>query len=372
MKEINIAKVIVNKRRERGITQDELAAFIGVSKASVSKWETGQSYPDVTFLPQLASYFGISVDELMDYKPQLTKEEIKKLYLRLSEDFAAKPFSEVLETCRTAVKKYFACYPLLVQMGILLINHAPLSESPTEALSITEEARELFRRVNAESDDFELKRLSSYMEAFCCLILGESNYVFSILGEKVEHPLPVEPLIASAFRVLGKNDEAKATLQTGIFKEIVVLFNHFSAYLPLCTGSPEKFYETLRRALAIAEVFDLKRLHPGLFSSFLLCAAQGCMAFDDKERALEMLNLYTETMTGNVYPMKLHGDSYFDSLDVWLKDLDLGNSLPRSERTIKRSMFEAVSENPAFKDLYDTPRFVFILDKLKSNCGDFD
>jgi transcriptional regulator with XRE-family HTH domain len=43
MKEINIAKTLVSKRREKGITQDELAEYIGVSKASVSKWETGGS-----------------------------------------------------------------------------------------------------------------------------------------------------------------------------------------------------------------------------------------------------------------------------------------------------------------------------------------
>lgn len=53
-------------RKEKGITQDELANYIGVSKASVSKWETGQSYPDIAFLPQLAAYFNISVDELID------------------------------------------------------------------------------------------------------------------------------------------------------------------------------------------------------------------------------------------------------------------------------------------------------------------
>ena len=56
MKEINIARAIVSRRKEKGITQDELASYIGVSKASVSKWETGQSYPDITFLPQLAAF----------------------------------------------------------------------------------------------------------------------------------------------------------------------------------------------------------------------------------------------------------------------------------------------------------------------------
>jgi len=91
MKGINIAKTLAAKRKEKGITQDELAAYVGVSKASVSKWETGQSYPDITFLPQLAAYFNISVDRLIDYAPQMAKEDIKKLYHRLASDFAANP-----------------------------------------------------------------------------------------------------------------------------------------------------------------------------------------------------------------------------------------------------------------------------------------
>lgn len=57
MKEINIARTIIKKRKEKGLTQNELANYIGVSKVAVSKWEIGQSYPDITFLPQLATFF---------------------------------------------------------------------------------------------------------------------------------------------------------------------------------------------------------------------------------------------------------------------------------------------------------------------------
>ena len=99
MKELNLSNILVKKRKEKGITQDQLAAYIGVSKASVSKWETGQSYPDITFLPQLAAYFNMSVDELIGYKPQMTKEDIRKLYLRLAKDFSQKPAKEVFEEC---------------------------------------------------------------------------------------------------------------------------------------------------------------------------------------------------------------------------------------------------------------------------------
>lgn len=46
MKEINIGRVLIKNRHKRGITQDELATHLGVSKGAVSKWETGQCPPD--------------------------------------------------------------------------------------------------------------------------------------------------------------------------------------------------------------------------------------------------------------------------------------------------------------------------------------
>ena len=45
MKEINIGRVLIKNRHKRGITQDELANHLGVSKGAVSKWETGEVHP---------------------------------------------------------------------------------------------------------------------------------------------------------------------------------------------------------------------------------------------------------------------------------------------------------------------------------------
>ena len=88
MKEINLGRILVENRHKRGITQDELAAYMGVSKAAVSKWETGMTYPDITLLPQLATYFNISIDELIGYEPQMTKEQIRVLCRKLATDFS--------------------------------------------------------------------------------------------------------------------------------------------------------------------------------------------------------------------------------------------------------------------------------------------
>lgn len=62
-----ISETIKAKRRERELTQEELAGILGVTKAAVSKWETAESYPDITMLPQIAQFFHITMDELFGY-----------------------------------------------------------------------------------------------------------------------------------------------------------------------------------------------------------------------------------------------------------------------------------------------------------------
>ena len=83
---LKIAENIYQRRKEKNITQEELADFMMVTKASVSKWETGQSYPDILLLPKLATFFNVTVDELIGYEPQLSLEQIKKIYEDFSKD----------------------------------------------------------------------------------------------------------------------------------------------------------------------------------------------------------------------------------------------------------------------------------------------
>jgi transcriptional regulator with XRE-family HTH domain len=68
--------MLAELRKEKGITQSELADYLGVSFQSISKWETGKSMPDITLLPKLAEYFQISVDEILGLKPLSNKQYI--------------------------------------------------------------------------------------------------------------------------------------------------------------------------------------------------------------------------------------------------------------------------------------------------------
>ena len=64
-----LGRRIAALRKEKGMTQEQLAEKVGISAQAVSKWENDVSCPDITLLPLLAELFGVSVDELLGVKP---------------------------------------------------------------------------------------------------------------------------------------------------------------------------------------------------------------------------------------------------------------------------------------------------------------
>ncbi|MDR2182636.1 MAG: helix-turn-helix domain-containing protein [Clostridiales bacterium] len=367
MKEINIARAIIRKRKEKGITQEELANHIGVSGASVSKWETGQSYPDILLLPQLAAYFNISVDELMGYEPQMTKKDIGKLYMKLYEDLSNKPFDEVIDECREKIREYFSCFPLLLQMGTLLMNASAFTDDKEKSSAIMAEARELFVRVKIESDDVELMKSALYMEACCSGILGNHNEVIELLGNPPESMLPHEPLLASAYRLTGRHKEAEAVLQVGIYQRIIAALDLLSSYTMLGFDDADRLDEVVKRTFAIIEVFDIKRIQPATIISFPLTAAMGYLAHQNTDKALDLLEKYAEYTTGDV-ALRIEGDGFFNLIDDWLYESDMENAMPPHEKIIKQSLADAVINNPGFSALDDNPRFQVIVKRLEDAC----
>jgi transcriptional regulator with XRE-family HTH domain len=76
---VEIANKLVKLRKQMGLSQEELAEKIGVSRQAVSKWERSESSPDTDNLIALSKIYGISIDEMLDYdvdsKPKETPTE---------------------------------------------------------------------------------------------------------------------------------------------------------------------------------------------------------------------------------------------------------------------------------------------------------
>ena len=116
---INIGRTISRERRGRGVTQETLAAHLGVSKAAVSKWELGQSLPDVSLLPRIAAYFSLSLDELFDWRDELTQEESAALYAEVYA-LGEKDLAKAHETLRALAAEHYSDANLLLMLASLL------------------------------------------------------------------------------------------------------------------------------------------------------------------------------------------------------------------------------------------------------------
>ncbi|MGL6173060.1 MAG: helix-turn-helix domain-containing protein [Cellulosilyticaceae bacterium] len=77
---MNIGKQIKTLRLQKSVKQEELANYLGVSYQAVSKWETEMSVPDIALLPKLATYFGVSIDELFQMPNEEQFERIENMF----------------------------------------------------------------------------------------------------------------------------------------------------------------------------------------------------------------------------------------------------------------------------------------------------
>ena len=77
---MSIGTTIKRLRRERSITQEQLAEYLGISTGAVSQWECDRTAPDITQLPLLANIFDVSADELLEIDGK-KKEEIIQVFL---------------------------------------------------------------------------------------------------------------------------------------------------------------------------------------------------------------------------------------------------------------------------------------------------
>lgn len=366
--EIGIGQKISQERGKQKKTQQELADFLGVSKAAISKWETGKSYPDITLLPMIAAYFNVTIDELVNDNAQLSKEEIRHFYQSFSVALEQVSDPSVLEEIRQFTRRYYNCYPLVLQMGILLLNHLdqlPQSNDSNQRQRYLEEIKQLFVHVRQKATERELIDQSLKLEGYLLLLLQRPEEVLILLGEKVPTILPAETLIASAFQLKGEEKAADAIYQTALYQYICLLINLTTNYLQLLLNQPEKFKITVKQTEAIIDTYNFKKVHPLLVVSFLSASTVGFAQLGLGEAVYRQFHQLVTLMETSQSPTILHADTYFTNVDKWIDELILGNQTPREWPLIQTSLVQLFEQHPAFTNYQSSEEFQRYLGRLK-------
>lgn len=239
--EIKMGEKIRTLRKQKNISQEVLAQFLGVSFQAVSKWESGVAMPDITLVPAIASFFGVSTDELFDYN----QFELEK---RVGEIVAASvPYRGVDDAkCEEILREGLKKYPGNDILLNCLIYSIPVPERSEEVISICKSL------IEGTKDDT--------VKYDACRILAETYHA---LGE---HELTKETIamipeiyftkLELDAKLLSGEDKFQAAMTQKFLAadSLVEMLRELSAFY-MSAGENDKAKSQLEVACAVVEAF---------------------------------------------------------------------------------------------------------------------
>lgn len=244
---MKIGEQIKRLRKERNMTQEQLAEKNGISFQAVSKWENDISLPDVATLPIIAGFFGVSMDTIFDYDAEKNAEkalEIAKQTWTLRESNPELGKSIIFEGLKQ--------YP---ENDILLENLLYLTESPDEIIDIA------LRTISATKDN-------------------------SIKYDALR-------FLASAYKQKGSMDEAKAALEQ--IPELY--FTRLSEMAYILTGEEKRIAAEKQRGNSIEILVEMQaRIAEDMVDKGELANAK-----NEYKRALDLLDLFNASAAWDSY-----------------------------------------------------------------------
>lgn len=213
---MEIGRQIQRRRKEKDLTQKQVAATLGVTSAAVSKWETGAAMPDVAMLCPLARLLGTTVDGLLDFRPALELEEINGLLEERRKLFEQGRLEEASASCEALLREYPDDLQLKCATAGLYIMYMP-ADSDTErierqigrAVSLLEDSR--------RSTDPSLAANARSMLVSLYTMREELDRALEILEEEPAVQLNVRTVRANILLRKGELEEAEKLYQTELW-----------------------------------------------------------------------------------------------------------------------------------------------------------
>ena len=179
---ITIGENIKKYRQQKDMTQTQLASVFNVSEQAVSRWENGNTYPDISLLPAIADYFGISIDELMGMENYKDERETDKLIALVKDNERKGLIRENVRLLLDASVRYPKNYVILSYLvGQLVFEQC---ETEAENRANNEKAVEIADRILNECTDRNIWNYTINEKIIALTNLGRSEEAIRIANEQ--------------------------------------------------------------------------------------------------------------------------------------------------------------------------------------------
>lgn len=237
-------------RREKGLTQEQLAEVMGVSTASVSKWETGMAAPELSMLAALADYFEMSIDALIGHtidKAQLSAKvaAVKELSLAGEDDAA-------IEQAEGLLRRYPNEYSV-VECAAGVYYAAFIHEKSEKKMRRSMELKH--RKYELSKDKSGKAWFELYADLANCHELLEENEKAKEYYEESNVAGMNDSAIARCLARMGETDEAISGMSKAIESNVFVMLTDLMQLAALWEekGDSEKVKATYRFTISMME-----------------------------------------------------------------------------------------------------------------------
>ena len=370
MEKLQIGEVIQTLRRKNKITQEHLANYIGVSTAAVSKWENKSSYPDIAILPKLASFFNVTIDELMDYKVNITNDDISNILRQCEELIASGNLEEVIILADESIRKYQSSYLLKHKLMHVYDMYIMLSNDKKKVLNINIRSIEILNDIIENSDNIDLRESSLFHLSSKYISLNELENAKECLL-KIHAP-EVDPntILPGIYFEQGKIEEGRRLLQNNLLKSFIQMYSSCSilaaSYCDYREESDKKNLDTEKAKQYIDLSIKIKEVLYAEDKSFIpmdsnyLMLAKIYMNNKEIEKAIDCLSKILDDAR------KFNKDCLFNSNKMWCFDY-----LPDGEQICTDEILNKTYENLAnmievdLSELKNNEGYISILEEIK-------
>lgn len=221
-----INTVIQQKRKEAGLTQEQVADYLNVSIPAVSKWENGSTSPDISLLPPLARLLKIDLNTLFCFQEDMTRQEIEYFCKEITETVRTEGIGEGFEQARQKIHEYPHCEPLLHCLtfqldGLLITSGLP----PEEKEQYDKTLSEWYRRLSESGDD-KISNSADYMMVSRLIREGDYDEAQEILDRMPDRENLLNGMAdklmlqVNIYQQQGKTEEAVKDLQNALLMSL--------------------------------------------------------------------------------------------------------------------------------------------------------
>lgn len=285
---MKINETIRSRRKQLGLTQEQVASRLGVTATAVYKWEVGSCYPDITLLPALARLLGVDLNTLLCFQEDLSDEEIAAFANEVFYKMQQEGFAAGIALAMQRVREYPNCDRLLSMIGGILKGGMVILAVPQEEQQpYREEIDRIYRRL-LNSEDEDVRQRAYSMTISDCIAGERFEQAQQLLDELPKRRrTDVEELQATLYIAQKEYVKAKEILEKKIYYEMNNLVMGYLLSL-MDIAVREGKMEDAKRLADIsskgAEVFELWEYNR--YSPYL----QLSIVEQDKERCFELLN----------------------------------------------------------------------------------